>query len=221
MATILIAGATRGIGLELARQYADAGHDVIRTARGVDTADPPFGMTLALDVADDESVEKFAAALGDTPVDLLIANAGIIGPLRQTSTNMDFPGFLDTLNVNVLGPLRVAQAVLPNLRRAEGAKLAVISSRMGSMAHASSDSVAYRASKAAVNKVVQCLATDLVKEGIAVASIHPGWVRTDMGGAGADIDVTTSAAGIRTVLEGLTLENSGRFWAYNGELLDW
>ena len=221
MATIVIAGANRGIGLELAKQYAAGGHEVIRGMRGVDQADPPFGTTIALDVSNDEGVALFAAGLGDKPVDLLIANAGVIGPERQSATDMDFNGFLSALDVNVLGPLRVVQAVLPNLRKAKDAKVAVISSMMGSMASSRSDHVAYRASKAAVNKVVQCLASDLAKEGIAVASLHPGWVRTDMGGAGADIDVQTSAAGIRAVLDDLDNASTGRFWAYDGKQLDW
>jgi NAD(P)-dependent dehydrogenase (short-subunit alcohol dehydrogenase family) len=221
MARIVITGANRGIGLELARQYAAEGHEVIRAMRGTDQADPPFGTVLALDVTDDISVETFVAELGDAPVDLLIANAGVIGPEKQSSTEMDFAGFADTLDANVLGPLRVIQALLPNLRAAPGAKIAVISSRMGSMAQTASNSVAYRASKAAVNKVVQCLAADLAGEGIAVASLHPGWVRTDMGGPGADISVTDSAAGIRSVLDRLNIETTGRFTAYDGEALDW
>ena len=221
MATIVIAGANRGIGLELAKQYAADGHEVIRGMRGVDQADPPFGTTIALDVSNDEGVALFAAGLGDKPVDLLIANAGVIGPERQSATDMDFDGFLSALDVNVLGPLRVLQAVLPNLRKAKDAKVAVISSMMGSMASSQSGHVAYRASKAAVNKVVQCLASDLAKEGIAVASLHPGWVRTDMGGAGADIDVQTSAAGIRAVLDDLDNASTGRVWAYDGKQLDW
>jgi NAD(P)-dependent dehydrogenase (short-subunit alcohol dehydrogenase family) len=221
MANIVITGANRGIGLELARHYAEQGAGVIRAMRGADTADAPIGEALPLDVTDAASVAAFAAALGGRPVDLLIANAGVIGPERQSSKDMDFPGFLATLDANVLGPLRVAQALLPNLRKASGAKIAVVSSRMGSMAYAKSDHVAYRASKAAVNKVIQCLATDLAGEGIAVAALHPGWVRTDMGGPGADIDVTTSAQGIRMVLAGLGLGNTGRFWAYDGEELAW
>lgn len=223
MAVILITGANRGIGLELARQYAAAGDTVIRCMRGADKADSPVGEVLPLDVTDAASVAALAETLDGRPIDLLINNAGVIGPdmAHQTSTDMDFPGFLATMDANVLGPLRVTQALLPNLRKAKGAKVAVVSSRMGSMASSGSDHVAYRASKAAVNKMVQCLAADLAPEGIAVAALHPGWVRTDMGGPGADIDVTTSASGIRAVLAGLDLASTGRFTAYDGEALDW
>lgn len=225
MATIVITGANRGIGLELARQYEAAGDTVIRAMRGVDKAEPPFGTTMALDQTDEDSVAKFAAGLGDMPIDLLINNAGVIGPATQSSTDMDFPGFLSTLDANVLGPLRVTQALLPNLRKAKGAKIAVVSSRMGQLATqgfgGASGHVAYRASKTAVNKVFQCVAADLADEGIAVAMLHPGWVRTDMGGAGADIEVTDSAAGIRRVLADLDVGTSGRFQTYAGEMLDW
>ena len=221
MATILITGANRGIGLELARQYEAAGDTVIRTMRDPDKAEPEIGTVLPLDVTDEASVEALAAALKGQAIDLLINNAGIAGPSRQSSTDMDFDGFAAVLDANVLGPLRVTQALLPNLRKARGARIAVISSKMGQLATALPGHVAYRASKAAVNKVFQVLATDLTAEGIAVAMLHPGWVRTDMGGAGADIDVATSAAGIRAVLDKLDMTTTGRFTTYAGEALEW
>jgi len=221
MATIVVTGANRGIGLELARQYADEGHEVIRTMRGPDKAKTPFGTTMALDVTDADSVAKFAAALDGKPVDLLINNAGVSGPSRQSATDMDFDGFQKVLDANVLGPLRVTQALLPNLRKAPGSKVAVVSSRMGSLTLAQGGSVAYRTSKAAVNMAFKLLAGDLKGEGIAVALLHPGWVRTDMGGAGADIDVATSAEGLREVIEELEPGNSGTFWAYDGQELPW
>lgn len=221
MATILITGANRGIGLELARQYEAAGDSVIRTMRDISGAGPSIGTVQPLDVTDAASVDALAKALDGQPIDLLINNAGIAGPTRQGSTDMDFDGFAQVLDANVLGPLRLTQALLPNLRKAGGARIAVISSRMGQLATAMTGHVAYRASKAAVNKVFQVLATDLAPEGIAVAMLHPGWVRTDMGGAGADIDVTTSAEGIRKVLAGLDMATTGRFTAYDGEALAW
>lgn len=223
MATILITGANRGIGLELAKQYAAAGDTVIRTMRGHDKASGSVGEILPLDVTSDVSAEGLADMLKGRPIDLLINNAGVIGPdpAHQTGTDMDFPGFLDALNANVLGPLRVTQALLPSLRAANGAKVAVISSQMGQLSSKQSGFVAYRASKAAVNKVFQCLAADLAGEGIAVAMLHPGWVRTDMGGAGADLDVSESAAGIRKVLANLDVATTGRFTAWDGRTLDW
>ncbi|MBO9575473.1 MAG: SDR family oxidoreductase [Sphingobium sp.] len=227
MATILITGANRGIGLELARQYVAAGDTVIRTMRGADKADADLGEVLPLDVTSDASAEELAQRLSGRVIDLLINNAGVVGPEapHQSSTNMDFPGFLATLDANVLGPLRVTQALLPNLRKSDNGKVAVISSRMGQFQSAnfggSSGFVAYRSSKAAVNKVFQCLAADLREEGIAVAMLHPGWVRTDMGGPGADIEVQDSAAGIRKVLADLHIATTGRFTAYDGEALAW
>jgi NAD(P)-dependent dehydrogenase (short-subunit alcohol dehydrogenase family) len=194
MATILITGANRGIGLELARQYAADGHAVIRAMRGADQAGEGLGEAGSLDVSSDASAAELARTLAGRPIDLLINNAGVIGPdlAQQTSTEMNFPGFLETLDINVLGPLRVTQALLPNLRAATRSKVAVISSRMGQFVSGDfggpSGAVAYRASKAAVNKVFQCLASDLKAEAISVAMLHPGWVRTDMGGARADID---------------------------------
>jgi NAD(P)-dependent dehydrogenase (short-subunit alcohol dehydrogenase family) len=134
---------------------------------------------------------------------------------------MDFDGFAETLAVNTLGPLRVTQALLPCLRRSGAPIVAVISSGMGSMAYAKSDHIAYRASKAAVNKVVQCLATDLEGERIVVISIHPGWARTDMGGPLADIAPEESGAGIKALLDRITLADTGRFWSYNSSEMQW
>jgi NAD(P)-dependent dehydrogenase (short-subunit alcohol dehydrogenase family) len=223
MATILITGANRGIGLELAKQYAAAGDTVFRTMRGHDKADGPVGELLPLDVTSDASAAGLADMLKGRPIDLLINNAGVIGPdsAHQTSTEMDFSGFQAALDANVLGPLRVTQALLPNLRAAKSAKIAVISSQMGQLSSKQSGFVAYRASKAAVNKVFQCLAADLAGEGIAVAMLHPGWVRTDMGGVGADLDVSESASGIRKVLGALDVATTGRFTAWDGRTLDW
>jgi len=219
MATIFITGGNRGIGLALAEAYAAAGNRVIVSKRGA--GDVAGFETIAMDVADAESVKAAGERLAHEAIDVLINNAGVIGPDRQSTTDMDFDGFLETLAINTVAPLRVAQAFLPALRRSEGAKLATITSQMGSLSYAKSDHVAYRASKAAANKVMQCLATDLAVESIAVAALHPGWVRTDMGGPGADIAVEESAAGVKAVMDRLTLETTGRFWAWDGRELPW
>jgi NAD(P)-dependent dehydrogenase (short-subunit alcohol dehydrogenase family) len=223
MATIFITGGARGIGLALAKVYAAAGDQVVLGVRdpAVARAHAPFAEVMPLDVTDDASVAALANTLGDRAIDLLINNAGVIGPARQSALDMEFDGFAAALAANTLGPLRVTQALLPNLRAASGAKVAVISSQMGALSSAAPGYVAYRASKAAVNKVFQCLAGDLAPEGIAVAAVHPGWVRTDMGGAGADLAPEQSAAGIRRTLERLTIATTGRFWNYDGAELRW
>jgi NAD(P)-dependent dehydrogenase (short-subunit alcohol dehydrogenase family) len=225
MTTILITGGGRGIGLALARGYAASGATVIRALRdplGLASGGEGLGEVLPLEVTDAGSVAALAEALKGKPIDILINNAGVIGPERQSALATDFDGFVHTLNVNTLGPLRVTQALLPNLRLSRlSPRIAIISSRMGSLSYAKSDHIAYRASKAAVNKIAQALATDLAPEGMAVASIHPGWVRTDMGGPAADIDPATSADGIRAVIDGLSVANTGRFWSYDGSQLDW
>jgi len=219
MATIFITGGNRGIGLALAQAYAAAGNRVIVSKRGI--GDVAGFETIAMDVADAESVKAAGERLANEAIDVLINNAGVIGPDRQSTTDMDFDGFLETLAINTVAPLRVAQAFLPALRRSQAAKLATITSQMGSLSYAKSDHVAYRASKAAANKVMQCLATDLAAESIAVAALHPGWVRTDMGGPGADIAVEESASGVKAVMDRLTLETTGRFWAWDGRELPW
>ena len=222
MSLVVITGGNRGIGWELAHLYSAAHWQVILGVRTAPASELPESVThRELDVGSDKSVSDFALGLRDVSVDLLISNAGILGPARQTSTDMDFAGFAEALNINTLGPLRVAQALLPNLRRAQRAKLGVITSRMGSMSYAKSDTTAYRASKAAANKVVQALATDLRADGIAVAALHPGWARTDMGGPSADIAPRTGAEGLKSVLDRLTLEETGKFWNHDGTELAW
>jgi NAD(P)-dependent dehydrogenase (short-subunit alcohol dehydrogenase family) len=223
MANIFITGGARGIGLELARAFAAAGDHITVGVRDVAAARSklPFAEAVSLDLADAQSIDGLAHHLQGKTIDVLINNAGILGPGRQTSTDMDFEGFLQTLIVNTIGPLRVTQALLTNLRASAAPRLVILTSKMGSLGYAKSDHVAYRASKAAANKVTQCLATDLAKEGVAVAALHPGWVRSDMGGPHADVGVAESAAGIMKVIEGLSVENTGRFWNYDGAELPW
>lgn len=223
MASVLITGASRGIGLALVEAYAAEGWSVFATVRNpVGAASFPHGVRVeTLEVRDPASVETLARRLEGVTLDVLINNCGVIGPARQSTGDMDFEGFLDTLAINTLGPLRVTQALRPNLRLSAEGKVAVISSYMGSMSYAKSDRVAYRVSKAGANKLTQALATDLAGELIAVAAIHPGWVRTEMGGPDADIEVERSAAGIKRVIDDLELASTGRFLAYNGRELPW
>jgi NAD(P)-dependent dehydrogenase (short-subunit alcohol dehydrogenase family) len=226
MTAILITGAARGIGMALCADALRRGWAVIGSVRDAAAAkalEAEFGaqfQALVFDVTDAAAIARAAASL-DRPIDVLINNAGIIGPDRQSALDMDFDGFAQTLAVNVLAPLRIAQAFLPHLRRSGRPRLMTISSGMGSMSYASSDHLAYRASKAAVNKVTQGLATDLRRFGIAVASLHPGWVRTDMGGRGADIEAGESARGILDIAEKLDLAGTGNFLRYDGSQMAW
>jgi NAD(P)-dependent dehydrogenase (short-subunit alcohol dehydrogenase family) len=230
MATILITGANRGIGLALAEAFAGRGDRVIATVHRPDHLEglaaamahhPDLIEVHHLDVTDAASRAALAERLAGRPIDVLINNAGIIGPDRQTSLDMDFDGWLETLKVNTLAPLAVAQTFLANLRLGEHPKILTVSSGMGSMAFTKSDHVAYRSSKAAVNKAMQCLATDLKGEGIAVAVCHPGWVKTDMGGSGADITPEMSATGLTRVVDRMSLSHSPEFLAWDGAAIPW
>ena len=226
MATIFITGSSRGIGQALASRYLARGDTVYAAARTVGDLAPltkQFGsacIPVALDVTDGEAVDSLGKVVPG-PLDLLINNAGVIGPQTPDALSMDYPAFARTLAVNAIAPLRVAHALLPRLREAGGGKIVTISSQMGMMAYAKSDRIAYRASKSAVNKVMQGLATDLEPEGIAVMVMHPGWVRTDMGGPEADISVDESADGLVRVIDALNLAATGSFKAWDGETVPW
>lgn len=230
MSTILITGANRGIGLALTEAFANRGDRVIATVRNPDqlhdlaavmSHHPALVEVHRLEVTDPVSVAALAERLDGRPLDVLINNAGVIGPERQSPLDMDFDGWLEALKVNTLAPLRVAQALLPNLRLGEHPKILTVSSGMGSMAFHASDHVAYRSSKAAVNKAMQCLATELKGEGIAVAVCHPGWVKTEMGGIRADITPEMSATGLTRIVDHMSLAHSPAFHAWDGAAIPW
>ena len=222
MAQILITGAGRGIGKALVLEGVSRGHDMIATVRNArDGQALPGGVTvLQFDVTDHHQLNQVAADWTQ-PIDVLVNNAGVIGPERQATLDMDFGGFAETLAINTIAPLAVTQAFLPRLKMSNEPKLVMISSQMGRLAYQKSDRIAYRASKAALNKVMQGLATDLFASGVAVQSLDPGWARTDMGGDEADISPEESASGLMDRIEELTMANSGTFMNYAGEAVDW
>lgn len=222
MPTILITGAGRGIGLEFARQYAAAGWRVLGTVR-----DPLAGRPLSdaggevyvADVADPASIARLKGALAGVELDVVLNNAGIYGQ-DQSFGSVDADAFMAVMRTNALAPLKVAEAFADQLI---GRKvIATITSLMGSIAENSSGNFyAYRASKAAANMVMKTLALDLGPRGVTAIALSPGWVRTDMGGAEAPLSPAEAVSGMRAVLDKVSLNDSGKFFHFDGSELSW
>lgn len=217
MPTVLITGANRGIGLELARQYSADGWTVIATVREESAELSALGVEVSrLDMRDFDAVVRFGQAI-DT-LDLLIANAGTYGP-RNPATAEDAEAWSETFAVNSIAPFLLARSVLPAVERS-GGKLIAISTKMGSIADNSSGGfVAYRSSKSALNMAWKSLAVD--NPTVTCAVLHPGWVQTRMGGPSAPLEVETSVAGLRRVIDDLGPEQSGGFFAFDGSEIPW
>ncbi len=219
MATVLITGANRGIGLALARTYAARGDRVIGTARNPADATALLAVTAEvhrLDVTDVANHAGLRAALAGLPVDILIANAGMMGPrggLRDLENTPAIWG--EVLATNVTGVFFTVQALADNVTAARG-RIAIISSRMGSSARAAGSSYLYRASKAAASNLAANLAVELQPNGVPVAAYHPGWVKTDMGGSSADVSVDESARGLVKRIDALSIETTGSFEDFAG-----
>jgi NAD(P)-dependent dehydrogenase (short-subunit alcohol dehydrogenase family) len=205
---VVITGANRGIGAALADVYRGRGDDVTGTAR--------TGGDITLDVTDPASVAAMADALAGKPVDFLVCNAGTFDRTQQDlDTGYPAQQWADGFAVNVTGTFLTIQALLPNLRAARG-RIAIIGSQMGSSTRAPGGSYVYRASKAAVLNLGRNLATDLRDDAIAVGVYHPGWVRTDMGGAEADISVDEAVAGLSARFDDLSMQTTGYFQTWDG-----
>lgn len=218
--TVVITGANRGIGLELARHYAGQGCDVIGVCRDVSTelAEVAARVIEGVDVTKDAGVDKLTDALAGERIDLLINNAGLLQDEKLGS--IDFDSIRIQMEINAYAPLRVAEALVSQIP--SGGKIANITSRMGSIAdNDSGGRYGYRASKAALNAFGKSLAMDLKPRGIAVAQLHPGYVQTRMVNFGGLITPEESAKGLAARIEGLNLENTGSFWHSNGEALPW
>lgn len=208
--TIVITGASRGIGAGLAEHYSDAGREVVGTGRSVTAP-------LQLDVTRPVSHAEMAQTLGDRAVDLLVCNAGVYldkGNAMDGGYGADL--WAQSFATNVTGVFLSIQALLPHLRRARAGKIAIISSQMASSTLAPGGSYIYRASKAAALNLGRNLASDLKGEGIAVGIYHPGWVQTDMGGGAAAITVAESVAGLVARFEALSLRTTGCFETWDG-----
>jgi len=224
MTTVLITGANRGLGLEFARQYQADGADVIACCRRPQQADSlkALGIRIEeLDVSDPAGIARLAASLKGVPIDILINNAGIWGPKQQDTDAIDFDRLAEVIAVNSIAPLRLARALKANLLAGRDKKLVVLTSKMGSISDSSGGSVAYRASKAALNMIMHAVSKDWAREGILVAILHPGWVQTDMGGPEAPLTVTPAIAGMRARIAELGPATSGRFIDYAGREIGW
>jgi NAD(P)-dependent dehydrogenase (short-subunit alcohol dehydrogenase family) len=241
--TVLITGASRGLGLEFVRQYTADGWSVVACCRTPAKAEALKALATQhsslrieqLDVANDVALQALTGKLEGTAIDVLINNAGIaaapdeVFDPDQNDPRRNFGSavpdvLMGVLRVNTVAPLMVAQAFLPHLQQGQQRKIIMISSRLGSfemMQVKGARNMAYRISKSALNMGMRCAAITLEPEGFVVASLHPGWVKTDMGGAGADITPEQSISGMRRVIESLTLKNSGQFLNYNGDVIPW
>jgi NAD(P)-dependent dehydrogenase (short-subunit alcohol dehydrogenase family) len=224
MTTVLVIGASRGIGREFVRQYAADGATVIGTARseaGQAAVRDEGGEPLSLDVLDGSAVAALGTRLGSRAVDLVIVNAGVYGPRVNALTAPGDDEFDQVMRTNVRAPMQLLSALAPLLTASRG-KAAVVSSKMGSVSMMSSSAGwLYRASKAAVNVAVKAASLEFGPRGVVCVAFHPGWVKTDMGGAGADIDVATSVAGMRRVLAAANESHNGKFLNYGGEQISW
>jgi NAD(P)-dependent dehydrogenase (short-subunit alcohol dehydrogenase family) len=224
MPTILVVGASRGLGLEFVRQFSAAGWRAIGTvrdmAKGADVS-KAGGEVYLCDVTDPASVTRLGAGLAKDSIDVLVCNAGIYSGRDWKLGGTDYADFEQILRTNTLAPLRVVEALVEPVARGAQKKIVLMSSRMGSNAQSSGGSMPYRVSKAALNSVAKNLSIELAPRGITTVCTHPGWVRTDMGGASAAIDATESIAGLRKVIEGLKPSDNGKFFNYDGSELPW
>jgi NAD(P)-dependent dehydrogenase (short-subunit alcohol dehydrogenase family) len=222
--TVLVAGASRGIGLEFAVQYAADGWQVVAGCRAPEQARHwmPVGVDLqSLDVTDANSIAALGWHLDDAPLDLLVVSAGILGPDSKGFAAPSNTIFDAIMHTNVLGPTRLIQAFGSNVARAHGV-IAVISSKTGSISQATeTDALVYRCSKAAANMLTKVAANTFGPQGAIVVSLHPGWVRTEMGGPDATVGVSESVEGMREVIAKLSVGDNGSFLDYTGRSVDW
>ena len=214
MPTILITGAGRGLGRELARQYAAEGWKVIGTERGAKAEH-------RLDVADPQQAAALAKKLKGTPLDVLFCNAGIVGKRGMALGSFDYDSWEEVLRVNLLGAAAVAEAFADNVAASSRKVIALMSSRLGSITESSGMTLPYATSKAALNMLAKGLAAALAPRGVIVVALSPGWVRTDMGGETAPLAPEASVRGLRQVIAGLTPADSGKFFSHDGSPIPW
>jgi len=225
--TYLLTGANRGLGLALTRSLLADGHRVIATCRDPGSAtalatasDTGSLEILPLDVVCPDSIEQLADVLAERPLDVLVNNAGIMDR-HDNADEMDYDAWMKTFAVNTLAPFRLANRLRPNLSVSRHPRVVTVSSQMGSITRGGTGSIAYRSSKAAVNRAMRSLADEWSGDGFTVVVVHPGWVRTDMGGGEATLSPRESAADLTKLMAGLTLADNGRFLNHDGSSMPW
>jgi NAD(P)-dependent dehydrogenase (short-subunit alcohol dehydrogenase family) len=231
MQSALITGANRGLGLEFARQYLADGWQVYAACRAPASASELCRLAeesgeklqiLAMDVTDPASIHEAATKLDGQAIDLLLNNAGIMGPRGQTIGNIDYEAWAEVLAVNTMGPLRVSEAFVEHVARSDRKLIVTLTSGMGSIAdNTSGGSIVYRSSKAAVNIAMRSLAIDLAPRGITSVVVNPGWVRTDMGGPNATLEPPESIGRLMRLIATFGPEQSGRFFNHTGQEYPW
>ncbi|MBQ4811580.1 SDR family oxidoreductase [Pseudoalteromonas luteoviolacea] len=232
MARVLITGANRGIGLALTELYLASGWQVLATVRAQSKAealkklgeqDASAGLAIyELDVTNYQQLSELANTLAGVPIDLIINNAGLYGPKGYGFGNCDVEAWREVMEVNAIAPAKLAEAFYTNLKLGDRKIFAALSSRVGSHSeNTKGGGYIYRSSKAALNSVVKSLSNDLLSEGIKTVALHPGWVKTEMGGPNALITAQESATGLKAVIDNLTDSESGSFISFDGSKIPW
>ncbi len=231
MTTVLITGANRGLGLEFCRQYAADGCTVLACCRKPEQAvtlaklveQYPTIQIFALDVADFKQIDALSLKLSGYAIDVLINNAGVYGDVNTGDFgHLDYQAWNQSMLINCLAPVKMAESFLPHIKESEKKLIANISSLMGSMTdNSSGGSLLYRSSKAAMNAAMKSLSINLKNQSIGILIFHPGWVKTDMGGPNALMEVEPSISGMRNVIKNFNLNQSGCFVKYDGTIMPW
>ncbi|KZN44427.1 SDR family oxidoreductase [Pseudoalteromonas luteoviolacea] len=232
MACVLITGANRGIGFALAKLYLDSGWHVLATVRDINSSEALRDLTgveasgvldiYPLDVTNYIQLDDLAKQLSAQAIDVVINNAGLYGPKGYGFGQCDVEAWRRVMEVNVIAPAKLAEAFYPHLLRGHGKIFAALSSRVGSHTeNTKGGGYIYRSSKAALNSVVKSLSNDLLPQGIKTVALHPGWVKTQMGGPNALITPQESASGLKRVLDNLQDKQSGSFLSFDGSVIPW
>ena len=238
MPCIFITGANRGLGLGLVKLYAKNGWDVIASCRNPESSIELKDLAnkknnnikvYSLDVEDLNSIESLAKELQNKPIDVLLNVAGYYGKSivsepggLQEFGDTDYDDWLRIVKINIFAPMKICESFIQNIELGKQKKIITLSSIIGSIGGNDQGMMyAYRVSKAGVNAIMRSMALDLSSRGIIAIPLHPGWVRTDMGGPDADIDTETSVKGMKNVIDNLKKEDSGRYMVYDGSELPW